>query len=151
MREQYDDDINARNYWPRTELPPRELVARTLRLLARGDSKESIVRRTGLSTNRVLAISRLPERYDPIDDQVAIDRALAGDRTVMPGLSFYERQTIMQSIEDRFVAEPFDRALNNWRSEKGEPHWLTALMNDWGLVKQAQFRNRLVHRTSRAA
>lgn len=131
MREQYDDDINARNYWPNT-LPPRALTARALAMLRNGRPKTEVCEKTGLTTNRVLAIHRLPERYDPVDDEVAIARALAGDGSVLPTLTFYERTVVRERLIDRYEAEPFDPSVNGSRTELGESWWLSNLADDWG-------------------
>lgn len=133
MREQYDDDINSRSYWP-VNLPPRELTRRALRLLERGWSQERVCETTGLTSNRVLAISRLPHRYDPDDDEVAIERALQGDRGVMENLSFYERQVVMQKIVARYLAED---------------DWLSGVMRGWGLAQPERFRARIERRVVR--
>ena len=38
--------------------------------------------------------------YDPIDDQVAIDRAFAGDRAVFANLTHYEKQKVRQKVRN---------------------------------------------------
>lgn len=148
MREQYDDDINSRSYWP-VNLPPRELTRRALRLLERGWSQEHVCEKTGLTSNRVLAISRLPHRYDPDDDEVAVKRALRGDPKVLGDLSFYERQVVMDSLVARLDAEPYDHSVNNWRGFAAETHWLTVLMADWGVTEPRRLRGRIERRVTR--
>lgn len=149
MREQYDDDVNARNYWPQ-HLPPRELAGRAIALLASGESQASIGRRTGLTTNRMLAISRFPEKYDPVDDKVAINRALSGDRTVLPALTFFERDTVLDLLSARLASEPWDFTMNNWHTEPHEAHWLDTLAADWG-TDGSKLRIRVGRRSKKAA
>lgn len=139
MREHYDTDVNGQNFWPRA-LPSREQVAHGFRLLDRGVSQSRVSRDTGLSINRVLAMTRLPDLYDPVDDEVAIERALAGDRSVLPSLTCFERMRVTAHLVARYEADPPDPAVNG---RYGEVHWLSELLRDWGLTDPVRFHQRI--------
>lgn len=132
MRREYSSDPRKPGYWPR-RVPPRNAVKLALKLLDKGDtSSRDIERRTGLTPNRIVHIRAQPQAYDPVDDPVAIDRALAGDRSVLPALTIYERVELRARLVDRALAEPFDRVAQSHPVE-GEQFWLTVLADRWGV------------------
>lgn len=138
LRGTYDDDPNGSWYWPK-DLPARRDVRYALELAAAGIGNEEVHKRTRLSTNRVLAIKTVPHMYDPYDDQVAVERALGGDRTVLPQLTYFERDTVRRLLVQRYRSEPYDPAVHNstdaqdWSRPR---HWLVTLAADWGVTSR---------------
>lgn len=148
LRGTYDDDPNGSCYWPK-DLPARRDVRYALELMAAGVGGSEIHKRTRLSTNRVLAIRTVPHMYDPYDDRVAIERALGGDRTVLPQLTYFERDTVRRLLVQRYRSEPYDPADFNTDGWNGPRHWLVTLAADWG-VPQRRLSSMIVKIIARA-
>lgn len=141
----YDNNPAGTWYWPK-DLPARRDAQYARQLHTAGYGNGEIQRRTRLSTNRVLAITTVPHMYDPVDDTVAIQRALEGDRSVLPDLTYYERDTLRRLLVHRYRKEPYDQQRN--RGWDGEPYWLTVLAEDWGIPagKALRFVQKIVQR-----
>lgn len=93
-------------------------------------------RRIGVSRNRVVNWLKHPSRWDPVDDRVAIERALAGDRGVYNALTVFERETFFTKIRDRIRSEPYNIDLHTPNGGYGEDpgtYWLHVLEEDLGL------------------
>lgn len=65
------------------------------------------------------------DKYDPYDDDVAIERALKGDRDVYDALTPFEYRTFLWQVHERIQREPSD-------SFVGLDWWLRGLCNDLG-------------------
>lgn len=72
---------------------------------------------------------------DPVDDEVAITRALSGDRAVFEALTVFERGTFAERVSARLEREPFDRRVNNHRVDDNTPWWLGDLSRDLGFAR----------------
>jgi len=56
--------------------------------------------------------------FDPIDDEVAIERAVAGERAVYEALTHYERAKVRQLVHALYEAGEVD--LYEWSAKVGE-------------------------------
>ena len=81
-----------------------------------------------------------PERYDPVVDEVAVRRAMDGDREVWQNLTHHERRQVLLLVKARWDD---DRAEEEWTRElfgkstlgrNGSP-WLADLAADWGMSR----------------
>lgn len=118
---------------------PRELMQRVYDLREQGVSVPRIAALVGRPENTVYAWIYHPERYDPYIDQVAVERALSGDRKVFDNLTLYEADEFYDRLEARMAIEPYDRRLHHkTRGTTGNPgtrspHWLHDLAELLGL------------------
>lgn len=140
---QYSADPREPGYWP-WQAPPRRAARLALNLLNEGVSSRTIMQRTGLTSNRIVHMRAQPQAYDPVNDPVAIERALAGDASVLPALTIYERVELRDRLIERAQAEPFDRTTQSHPVE-GEQFWLAVLADRWGVSA-----SRLAHMVSAA-
>lgn len=149
MRDAYPSDPAESTYWP-IRLPPREVTDIALAMLDEGAGWRAINARTGITSNRIGAMSANPELWDTVDDEVAIERALQGDRSVLPALTLYERVRLRQALAERLEREPyepvFDQEFRNRHVSSN--HWLSILADCWG-VDRRKLYNRLHKQTAR--
>lgn len=149
MRDAYSNDPAERTYWP-IRLPPRETTDLVLTMLAEGAGWRAINARTGVTSNRIGAMSANPAAWDTVDDEVAIERALQGDRSVLPALTLYERVKVRDALAERLEREPYEPAFDQeFRNRPvSSDHWLTILADCWG-VDRRKLYNRLHRYTAR--
>ena len=90
-----------------------------------------------------------PDRWDPVPDEVAVARALQGDRAVWENLTHYERREVMLAVHARRVAEREFNAQDKagygpWAGDPVKvlyrqpvprvPAWLEQLADAWGMT-----------------
>lgn len=56
--------------------------------------------------------------FDPIDDEVAVERAIAGERAVYEALTHYERARVREVVHTLYKAGELD--LHEWSAKVGE-------------------------------
>lgn len=141
------NDPGLAHYWPQT-LPSPGQVKVVRRMLDAGVPYRIITSRTGVSSNRITHIRRRPELYDPVNDPVAIERALAGDGSVLPTLTLFERWELRDRLIERVKREPYSKELHNHPHTTGEKFWLYELGEMWGVPPRrlASFINKNVQR-----
>lgn len=137
------NDPNIQSYWP-VRLPDRDAIREAKWMLKRGMTGGEIEYRTGLNSDRIYSLRHNPEQWSLIVDEVAITRALDGDRTVLPHLTRYERLELLERLTAMYEAEP------GRSSNQQETHWTTELAMKWG-VDPKKFRERLSARVRRRA
>jgi hypothetical protein len=140
VTEPYSNDIAAATYWPLTVIDG-EKVYETERLLGRGMSPTAIGTRVGLGHEQVQRIRDYAWKYDPYVDEVAVERALGGDRSVLPRLTIRERAELRLRMVEHYIAEPH---------EPGSVHWLSTLASSWGTSFE-RLRDMISQRASRMA
>lgn len=127
MRDTNSNNPDDASYWP-IRLPPRQLTERVKEMLAAGHTWQQIEYATGVTFNRIGYIKSHPDLWDTVDDEVAVERALQGDASVLPTLTLYERDTVRTRLRERLEADP-------WESGYGNEfvHWLSELGFQWGV------------------
>ena len=135
MRDTNSNNPDDTSYWP-INLPPRERVERVKAMLAVGTTWREIDRAVRMTQNRINYISRNPEIWDTVDDEVAIERALGGDRTVLPNLTLYERDRVRQALAERLGREPCEPSFRGNKPIHSSDHWLSMLADQWGVNRR---------------
>lgn len=134
MRKFYSSDVNDPTYWPRG-LPPVNIVQQWMGSLD-------------------------PRLWDTDIDEVAVSRVLAGDRSILPGLTLFERADVLDHLYERTLTEPWDHAshgaqpIGYWGGEVGlslppEEYWLHALCRAWRYQHAGRLCERLSKRRHR--
>lgn len=126
----------------RGAMPTREGVAEIISRLQAGESVRSIARRhiDGVSAYKTRDIisdftsGRL--RWDPVDDNVAILRALQGDRKVFQNLTYFEKDTFL------VILDSWSRGVNAWDlidaiPPRFDPGWLRSLSRSLGFEEDS--------------
>jgi hypothetical protein len=91
---------------------PRELVLAAYELREEGYSNAVIGRTLGVDRRVVGHWFNEPEKFDPYFDEVALERALAGERKVFDALTIYEADEFYRRVEERFEREPYDNKIH---------------------------------------
>lgn len=122
----------------RGTMPTREGVADVIARFKAGESVRSITRRhiDGMSaykTRDIIAdFTSGNLRWDPVDDKVAILRALQGDRKVFQSLTYFEKDTFLA------ILDAWSRGVNAWDlidalPPRFDPGWFRSLSRSLGL------------------
>lgn len=127
-------------------LPSPERVAEVKDLLALGFTDHDIVAKVfgpkdpgGHCLHAVRGINADPDLYDTDVDEIAVDRALQGDRAVWEALTHYERREVMLAVHARRELERAENVVDRsgwtgsrWSRQRG---WLYVAPNprnaDW--------------------
>lgn len=98
---------------------PRELVQEIHELEQDGKTRGQIVKELGVSYNslrRHLGVrnneesrARAMEKYDPYIDEIAVEKALRGERRAWDRLTYYERQEVRAALLRRSEREPYSQ------------------------------------------
>lgn len=119
-------------------IPPRDVMFTAYDLYAQGTSVAEIARTVKRYHTTVAVWLNHPERFDPYLDEVAIARAMAGDREVYEHLTMYEEDEFLNRLEARVEAEPYDPKIHVSGDNPGlrrEVYWLSDLSYQLGLHK----------------
>lgn len=135
-------------------LPAPEKADQIKELLGYGWSEQDIVDKVFGAvapeyTMAVRGVAADPHGYDTDVDEIAVDRALQGDRDVWESLTHYERRRVLLTVAARRELEVSEnreekalvrRVLNSSTTFKGAhdrtPPWFLALADDLGLGRK---------------
>ena len=138
MRDVNSSDPNDSSYWP-INLPAREKVRLAQRMLKHGATRNAVNKATGITYNRIGYIIDQPALWDTVDDEVAIERALGGDRSVLPYLTLYERDVVRCRLAERLEREPYEPSFQGNKPIHSSDHWLSILADQWGVNRRRIF------------
>lgn len=89
-------------------VPDREQMRRIYDLRAAGYTASMISATVGRPVGTINWYLSRPDRFDPYLDEVALKRALAGERKVFEHLTVFELDEFYRRIERRLEVEPYD-------------------------------------------
>ena len=125
----------------------RDVMRRVFDLRDEGVSQRRIAIATGRARGSVATWLANSEQFDPHIDDIAVERALRGDRVVFGNLTMFERQAFLDQLVARLRREPRDTFHHN---QSGEPWWLSVLSADLGMSSNV-LANAAYRRLGRAA
>ena len=82
-----------------------ETIKKVYELKAQGVSTYRLEKITGASRDTINRWIREPEKFSPYLDEVALERAIAGDRKVYENLSHAERREFWARVAKKYRAE----------------------------------------------
>lgn len=138
-------------------IPPRDLMRLVYDMHESGVGAPTIARRLKLPKGTVGGWLGHPDRFDPYLDEIALERALKGERPVFMALTMYEVDEFYDRVEARLRVEPYDNRIHHsefdtdGRRGTRSPYWLHELEDGLG-VSRGMLRQALRNRArARAA
>lgn len=87
------------------ETHPRKVVQQVYLLREKQQSLRSIAKDVGINVNTVKRWLNNPAKYSPFYDEVALKRALQGDKSVFENLSLWEKREFWRRVRRTSEAE----------------------------------------------